>query len=448
MLPHNHPANTPIRDFDLPSLDQCTISPQLLEDLPHARIIARALLVRTPHELSELLTSISPEDKKSILVALQTLGLLGKQFSTTLQNHGHDYSVENERQAKLFEPSRIQLDRVLVLGKRSMVELDKFNFFRQTGKQLSDLELSQLYQEIHIDVNGAFTCHEMQCKARAELRQILGTDHFYNVWDLQEQGSLEKVINNEDWDLVIALGGDETIKTVCSYVKNQFVLPLNSDSATSVGANALYSRAKFGEVLNKLSSGQFHVQEWARLSTTLVHPRGPEEFIQVDHLPPAMNEVVLADENGFMTFRGEFQLETFHNSEWKIKRKDHVKGSGCLIAVGAGSTGWYSSVSEAYYPFGRIWPRTKQHAEFIAREPYRYDLFSDPNNVTSMLNDPHSNLRSIPWSLNTNDRLRIRSTSKNSPMITIDGVKHYPFPCGSQATIALSDHPLKVVVAR
>jgi hypothetical protein len=134
---------------------------------------------------------------------------------------------------------------------------------------------------------------------------------------------------------------------------------------------------------------------------------------------PAINEIGIQDRNYNLTGRAE------------VLEIGKIKGTGALIATGAGATGWFSSASKYRYPAGRSFPRTARRAELCVREPY----------------GSKSELSKNFTAINGDEILTIISTSNNNLELCVDSQNEliYPLPRATKVEIKLADKPLKVI---
>jgi hypothetical protein len=109
----------------------------------------------------------------------------------------------------------------------------------------------------------------------------------------------------------------------------------------------------------------------------------------------------------------------------------HSKGSGVIVATGAGSTGWFSSAAKYIYPDGRKFPRTAKRFEFVSREPYGEPL---PENELTGTYEQH-------------ETMVVRVNSKHKPIVSGDSIWVQPVKEGDEVRVSLSDKPLKVITA-
>lgn len=147
-------------------------------------------------------------------------------------------------------------------------------------------------------------------------------------------------------DLVVTVGGDGTLLQAAGFVRDEPVLPVNSDPRHSVGVFT-------GTTAKGLRD---RVQRW--LAGRLRPVPLPRMTVRVDGcaIPwPVLNEVLLASRNPAEMTR------------YRIRVRGHEeehRGSGLYVSTGPGSTGAVRSAG------GRILPLRSTQLQFLARELY------------------------------------------------------------------------------
>jgi NAD kinase len=314
----------------------------------------------------------------------------------------------------------MSFDDCVVLTKSSVLVYDANKMNRSQSEVLSWYR-DQGYPESRI--SAILASHHEQVSAIEEVNRLFeraGIDD-QRVFNFDQLSHEERREIFERFPLVISLGGDDHAKAVSRYVNSeQFFCIINSDTTSSNGVLTYYDRRSIGNLFERLSTGDFLIEEWPRLQVTINRTvDGVDEKVQC---APALSEISIADEFTLYTFRGVAQGNF-------LSQPEIIKGSGLLIANGAGSTGWFSSAARYIYPEGRSFPRTSLKAEYVVREPY-----GDRR--------PEASYTS---SFESGDVLVIRTSSKHSPEVSGDSVWREPLPAGAEAIISLSEKPLKVI---
>lgn len=146
--------------------------------------------------------------------------------------------------------------------------------------------------------------------------------------------------------LVISVGGDGTLLAASHWVTGAALLGVNSAPRSSVGYLSLTRRSTLARVLARIANGTLQPQPVSRLA------------VEIDgaHLPPALNDVLVAHEHPASTSRYRLHLGR--------QREDH-RSSGLWIATPAGSTAGIHSAG------GQVMPLAARRLQFRARELYR-----------------------------------------------------------------------------
>ena len=315
---------------------------------------------------------------------------------------GHDRALakidllEKRRPALQSEPQRITLEDLVVLAKVSKFDWD----MRQLGFS-SDAQLLEHYRSEGADIENILDGRANHDASVARMVELVGAERVKTYWDWS-QGQIPAA------KLVVMLGGDDTFKAGSQYVRDSYVLGINSDVFHSVGAHLRLDVNHMLAVLTALERGNFQIEEWTRLE---VRVNGGEPVLALDEL-----------------FIGE--LEARFTARSTIEQRAQLirtKGSGVLIATGSGSTGWLRAATHSAYSGKNVWPRTARHAEFAVREPY------------GILETAPENGELLPG-----EELVIRSSHNRNGIISPDCVRDFRFPRGNVATVRLGQ-PLKVL---
>jgi len=284
----------------------------------------------------------------------------------------------------------------LVIAKRS-----KYEWERKT-LNLSHDELISKYQKERANLNAILKGHESQLKVR---EQIL---HFLPNADFQMMDDINSVITK--YDLVIVLGGDNSFTKISHYVGATPIIGINSDPDRSVGCLTRWSVHDEHDVMDFIEMLDFHeyeIEEWPRLEATL----------DGTLIIPATSEYYFGER---MRNRMSRHVLVHNGKEYE------QKCSGMVIATGAGSTGWYHSISG----MNDIWQPTIDCAGFIVSEPY------NPQADGCYKGELPRGEEIVLYSLNDDDGLA-----------SADSWDNFPFTRGTEARIYVG-HSLNVLVPR
>lgn len=362
---------------------------------------------------------ISKNDAAS--AALQTAGLAAQDLNSKLRDIDlASRAPESTRPPQGLEPQKISLDRTVVLLKRSKLSYDMDTLGLSREQTIEHYRTNS--PEDADKIIAADQTHSASIEALRKIYTEAGVQERFMVLDSFDAPTLAKALS--DVDLVISLGGDDHFKSVARHVTDQLVLVLNSDAQRSVGALTYFNEAHFEKVFAALRAGNFLVEEWSRISATVRIPQKNGEKVITP--TAACSELHVADKFSDYTMRG---LVDHYAVDGTIKRTFPLKGTGVLIATGAGSTGWFHSAGLYCYPEGHPWNRTDQRLEYIAREPYGVRGPWEFYNGTVL----------------PGEKLVVRSTSNHTPLVSGDSVWAEPLPRGSTATIELAAAPLKII---
>lgn len=147
--------------------------------------------------------------------------------------------------------------------------------------------------------------------------------------------------------LIVSVGGDGTLLTSAHWVRDGYLLGVNSAPRDSVGYFSLANRESFAAILDRILQGALHPLSVARLAVTLDGRLLPE---------PALNDILAVHEHPAATSRYVLRLAG--------KEEEH-RSSGLWVAGPAGSTAGIASAG------GRRMPLQSRRMQFRARELYR-----------------------------------------------------------------------------
>src|SRR3989338_8106442 len=169
---------------------------------------------------------------------------------------------------------------------------------------------------------------------------------------------------------VIALGGDDHLQYVSHFLEKTPLIGVNSDPVKKKGAsdgNLMYFEAEDTSLLMKrLKKDEFEIQPWTRLSAKIVTGGGTIEATSATCQYSIVTEDPEDMARVLVEFKGNRELQ---------------RGTGILIATGAGTTGWYKGASKYVSPNRYRLSRMEREAKFVLREPFeKEDIL--PNEIT------------------------------------------------------------------
>ena len=203
--------------------------------------------------------------------------------------------------------------------------------------------------------------------------------------------------------LVVSVGGDGTLLTSAHWVRDGYLLGVNSAPGDSVGYFSLANRESFAAILDRILQGALHPLSVARLAVTLDGRLLPE---------PALNDILAVHEHPAATSRYVLRLAG--------KEEEH-RSSGLWIAGPAGSTAGIASAG------GRRMSLQSRRMQFRARELYRA-----PGRIYELASG------FVP----PGETLLVESRMEDG-WLFLDGARtSYRFPYGAKAEVRVAPAPL------
>jgi len=179
--------------------------------------------------------------------------------------------------------------------------------------------------------------------------------------DVKKNHARGEFISEDDYKLIISLGGDGTFLHACQLVNNAAipVFGINSDISLSEGYLLDTDKSNLSLKMGILFSNDvIPVIKYPRLRA-----RVNGSLIPIK----AMNEIYVGRVQGYKM--AKYELETSNG------RKERQKSSGILIVTGIGSTAWFKSAG------GEPFSKNAGYSKFLVRECYEGRLTTC--NITS-----------------------------------------------------------------
>ncbi len=222
--------------------------------------------------------------------------------------------------------------------------------------------------------------------------------------------------------LVIALGGDDHFQYVSHFLDSSVpIMGVNSDPIRSDGNMLPFIAQDVVDALPSLQEDKFITQHWTRLSA-LIHAGGNKTIA----IPATSQYAIVSEDPEGMT---RYTLDFNGKSE-------HHRGSGLLVATGAGSTGWFRGavkyLTRNHYRFGQ----TEPVARFALREPFEKEEVPQGKATTYEMAE---------GIIRAGEQLNITYGSHGEGRLGVDAQVRYPLQKGNTILIRLSDTPLRVV---
>ena len=206
--------------------------------------------------------------------------------------------------------------------------------------------------------------------------------------------------------LVVTVGGDGTLLTSAHWVRDGYLLGVNSAPGDSVGYFSLARRESFASILDQILQGSLCPLSVARLDVTLDGRLLPE---------PALNDILAVHKHPAATSRYVLRL---------AEKEEEHRSSGLWIAGPAGSTAGIASAG------GHRMPLLSRRIQFRVRELYRA-----PGRIYELASGYVA----------PGETLVVESRMENG-WLFLDGARtSYRFPFGAKAEVRVAPAPLHLV---
>jgi len=217
-----------------------------------------------------------------------------------------------------------------------------------------------------------------------------------------ERSELKKAFFNNN-NFIIVIGGDGTFLRTSHFVKNQFLLGVNSNPKKKEGFFMSSCKNDFDRKLELFLQNKFYIEKLTRLKSK----------INKKEICHALNEVFIGNKIPYKT------------SLYKIflgNKTEGQKSSGVIVSTNSGSNAWLRSAGVK--PFS-----SSKKFYFIVREPYTGKL------IKPLLTKGF---------IGQNNIIKIKSEMENG-IVAVDSNKEYKFKKGSVIEITISENPLNVI---
>ncbi len=292
----------------------------------------------------------------------------------------------------------IDLEKVLVVRRLSRFELQQ----RELG--CSEAELEAQYLQVGAGTNPILESHRYFMKQLHNLERVLGAARIV----ARENADASLLAKH---DVIVSLGGDDHFKYVAQLVGDKMIAAVNSDPWRSDGALTSCTIEQLPQLIQALAEGAYSVENWSRLDVSL----------NGNSIGSAISEIRL----------GEDDVDDMsHHRICDQVQCAEQKGSGLLVATGAGSTGWIKSAGRYQFPDGNPFDRTEKMARYILREPHEGRM-----------------LKKEMWfgEIHDGQSLTVESLDNGDAVVSFDAVRQVPFPRGSKVSVSLAATPLRVL---
>ncbi len=207
-----------------------------------------------------------------------------------------------------------------------------------------------------------------------------------------------------DASLIILFGGDNHFIAVSHFIEDTPMLGVNSDPVRSHGGLLRVDEKNLKEMLDAIRAGTHRIERWERLQAVvdgIPAPPATSEYLIAERQRPTMSRHVIFD-------RGISEIQ---------------KGSGLLVATGAGSTGFIRKyLKESFSPGDE---------RFVYALTEAFPL--------------ESSYRLVRGTLGKGDSLKVISRNDEEGILSVDCLTHIPVHYGAVIEFSIGK-PLSVVV--
>jgi NAD kinase len=295
------------------------------------------------------------------------------------------------------------VDQVLIVNKRTKFELDQ--------ERYPDKELyTKITQIQNNSYEKIFNSHLRQLESRDILqREIFPKGKFIYREELES-------LSIDNYDLIIALGGDNHFTYVAHHIQSGKILGCNSDEYTSKGVLLSFTAPTLKETVEKNWS-DIQEEKWSLIQGTITYPNG-----MVQKTVSCVNEISIRNSSPDLISRYIIEYNGIIEEQ---------KSSGLLLCTGAGSTGWYSSCKGFSSKEKLDFPKNSNYFRVFSRELSRR---------------ARKNFKFTDFQVFST----IKIISEMNGGISIDSLSEriYPFPPGSIAEFGISPTRLRVITKK
>ena len=214
--------------------------------------------------------------------------------------------------------------------------------YQQLVVERGDRRIKRLLQEGHISVQGLEKSHDAHCRSVEEMVDHL--DELGLDYDLVYRGEVD---STDDYDLVVAIGGDGTVLDLSHRIGELPLLAINSDPDSSVGYFSAGTSYDFPRIFDKIVKEELQPVALRRFQTTI------DGKVQG---PPVLNDILIAHENPAAV------------SSYYLKIGSHPaeeqRSSGVWVTTPAGTTAAIRSAG------GLVLPYRDGNLQYLVREPF------------------------------------------------------------------------------
>ncbi len=283
----------------------------------------------------------------------------------------------------------------------NILVVHKTSRYEQLVLDQKNPSIKSLVEQHDISVARLLSSHENHTKSLAVIVETLSQMGL--SFDTVPRGQSTRP--EDDYELVIVVGGDGTLLDVSHRLLSTPVLAINSDPSSSVGYFCAGTAHEFKELLEKTLEDKLKATYLSRFCASIN---------ETTKTPPVLNEILICHANPAAVSSYFLRLNGYEEAQ---------RSSGIWISTPAGSTAAIRSAG------GMVMPLGADTFQFVVREPY----------ITTK-----SNFRQLKGIRQFGSSLEVVSKMQEG-RIYVDGPHiEYPFQIGDRISLDFSVPSLKV----
>lgn len=139
----------------------------------------------------------------------------------------------------------------------------------------------------------------------------------------------------EDYNFIIAIGGDGTVLSASKWIYNDIkLIGINSNPNESVGFLTIGDIEVFKNLLPKIINNQVKFSSVLRLEAEIVRKNEKGELLLLEKIPLALNDIFFGNEVGHKIMKYDMNIDGDSES---------IHSSGLIVSTPIGSTAWAKS---------------------------------------------------------------------------------------------------------
>ena len=205
-----------------------------------------------------------------------------------------------------------------------------------------DESIKELIAQQDVSVARLLTSHDNHTRSLETILEELTRQNL--SFDAVPRGQSTRP--EDDYELVIIVGGDGTLLDLSHRILSTPVLAINSDPSASVGYFCAGTAADFATLLEKTLDKKLKSTQLGRFCATINHDT---------RTPPVLNEILICHANPAAVSSYFFRVDDYEEAQ---------RSSGIWLSTPAGSTAAIRSAG------GMVMPLGNNTIQFVVREPY------------------------------------------------------------------------------